>query len=227
MLAKNFKGLRGVSPGRKNRLLKYEVVQYSPSHPIFTREALECGDTDVLPTFPRSKPFPVPRSLRRETVEESLVVAAVPEALISDLHLPTLKPVYTLDEPTVRPTPFDPVNRLYVRQPWPLNNPRWNPTTEPQCLTRSELKAYRQDLIRDDILTAIVIERKLTMPQYGRMSFVVKHILETSSDYKKADKARSLRHLMDLCVKGFFVDFNWIAAGRALRAAVRSKKTCD
>ena len=124
----------------------------------------------------------------------------------------------------MRPIPFSPVTRLYIRRPWPLINPLWNPTIEPQCLTRAELKAYRQDLIRNDVLAAIVIERKLTMSQCRRMEFVVSYILETTPEFKKADTARSLRCLMESCVKSFFIDFNWVAAGRAMRAFIDPKQ---
>ena len=225
MSTRNSRGLRIITCAN-NRLVKDQAIRHSPSNPVFTRESYQCGDTDVLPTFPRSKPFPVSRSLRKTTVEEVLVIAALPQALISDLNLPdkTHEVPVSSSQPVVRPISFGPVSRLYIRRSWPLINPLWNPTVEPQCLTRSELKAYRQDLIRDDILAAIVIERKLTMPQCGRMEFVVNHILETNPEFKKADTARSLARLMDYCVKSFFIDFNWVAAGRALRTFVSSKQ---
>ena len=163
------------------------------------------------------------------TVEQSLVIAALPQALISDLDLPdtTHNVPVNPGQPMVRSIPFDPVSRLYIRRSWPLINTLWNPTTEPHFLTRSELKTYRQDLIRDDILAAIVIERKLTMLQSGRMEFVVNHILETSPEFKKAETARSLPRLMECCVKSFFIDFNWVAAGRALRTSVNAKQVRD
>ena len=221
-------GLRIISCPN-NRLVKYQAIRHSPSNPVFTRETYECGDTDVLPTFPRSKPFPVSRSLRNTTVEQSLVIAALPQALISDLNLPdkTHEVPISSSQPVVRPIPFSPVSRLYIRRSWPLINPLWNPTTEPQCLTRSELKAYRQDLIRDDVLAAIVIERKLTMSQCRRMEFVVNHILETNPEFKKAETARSLPRLMECCGKSFFIDFNWVAAGRALRTFIDAKQVRD
>ena len=225
MSTRNSRGLWIITCAN-NRLVKDQAIRHSPSNPVFTREAYQCGDTDVLPTFPRSKPFPVSRSLRNTTVEQSLVIAALPQALISDLNLPdtTHKVPISPDQPMVRPIPFNPITRLYIRRPGPLINPLWNPTTEPQCLTRSELQAYRQDLIRDDILAAIVIERKLTMSQCRRMEFVVSHILETTPEFKKADTARSLPRLMESCVKSLFIDFNWVTAGRALRAFIDPKQ---
>ena len=225
MSTRNSRGLRIITCAN-NRLVKDQAIRHSPSNPVFTREAYQCGDNDVLPTFPRSKPLPVSRSLRTMTVEQSLVIAALPQALISDLDLPDKThnvPVFP-GQPMVRPIPLDPASRRYIRRSWPLVNPLWNPTTEPQCLTHAELRSYRQDLIRDDILAAVVIERKLTMVQSGRMEFVVNHILETKPEFKKADTARSLPRLMEFCTKSFFIDFNWVAAGRALRTFDKAKQ---